>query len=109
MTVTTRVEDPERFTRHYAASVADTLMAIPPVLVLAVLSGSAPLCCGGGNGGTASSEDGLLPLKLLFVSASVAAGFSASHGYREVKTCRALQTESPEDWVQSASPPELQP
>ena len=88
MTVTTKAEDPAYCTNHYTAPVADTLMTVPPLLLLALVN-SGPICCGGGSGGSETPTQDLIPLTVLLGSAALLAGASASHGYSEVKTCRA--------------------
>ena len=87
-TVTTKAEDPADCTQHYTAPVADTLMVVPPLLLLALLN-SGPTCCGGGSGGSTPSKRERLENTVLLGSVSLLFGFSASHGYSEVKTCRA--------------------
>ena len=93
VTVTTKAKNPADCTRHYTAPVVDTLItsvaAVPSLLLLA-LSTSGPTCCGGGNGGGRSETppSDLVGLILLFGTASVVAGFSASHGYTEIYKCR---------------------
>ena len=87
MTVTTKAEAPADCTNHYTAPVADTLMTVPPLLLL-LLANSGPICCGGGSGGGETPPQDLIGLTIILGSASVLAGSSAAHGYKEVKKCR---------------------
>ena len=81
LTVRTHKSYPKKCTTHYFAPIADTLLIVPPVTVLAVLPTAIALS-------SRSSRTETMQLLVGILTFGLTAGFSASHGYSEVSKCR---------------------
>ena len=82
-TITTRDNNPRECTTHYTAPIADTLLIIPGILMLAVL----PVAIALSSMGSRSQRE-IAMIAIPAAGSSIVFGFSAVHGYRKVAECR---------------------